>query len=127
MRSLAPLTGVLLLLTRFLAAALLLARLLLARPLLAWVLLAWVLLVWALVLLARILVLITHSNSPFSCLAAGVNAFGRAGLRGTARFLGVWAATACRDFGGWNLRGQQTPCKRTRADPPQLPAPVPSC
>jgi hypothetical protein len=52
------LTGVLLLLTRLLAAALLLTRLLLA----------WVLLARALVLLARVLVLIAHSNSPYSAL-----------------------------------------------------------
>jgi len=68
---------VLLLLTRFLAAALLLTRLLLA----------WV-------LLARILVLIAHSNSPFSYFAARVNAFNarrvarQDGLRGKPRFPG---------------------------------------
>jgi hypothetical protein len=49
---------VLLLLTRLLAAALLLTRLLLA----------WVLLARALVLLAWILVLIAHSDSPYSAL-----------------------------------------------------------
>ena len=59
MRSSAPLTGVLLLLTRLPAIALLL----LTRLLLAWVLLARVL-----VLLARILVLSAHSNSLF-CFA----------------------------------------------------------
>jgi hypothetical protein len=124
---------VLLLLTRLLAAALLLTRLLLAWVLLAWALLSWALLSWALlswalVLLARILVLIAHSNSPFSRFAAGVNAFGQQALRGNSRFL--WCLRGDSLSRLWRVelgRGQQTLCKPVRADPPQLPAPVPNC
>lgn len=121
MRSLAPLTGVLLLLTRLLAAALLL----LTRLLLAWVLLARVL-----VLLARILVLIAHSNSPF-LLRRGLTPSAKRGcarLRGNTRFL--WASRGDGLSRFWRAelaRGQQTLCKRASADPPQLPAPVPNC
>src|SRR5215471_7504927 len=109
MRSLAPLTGVLLLLTRLLAAALLL----LTRLLLAWVLLARVL-----VLLARILVLIAHSNSPF-LLRRGLTPSAKRGcarLRGNTRFL--WASRGDGLSRFWRAelaRGQQTLCKRASA------------
>ena len=89
------------LLPRLLATALLLARLLLTWTLLAWALLTWALLTWILVLLARILVLIAHSNSPFSCFTAGVNASGQEELRGNSGFLRWLHFVGCISLVAW--------------------------